>query len=746
MFDMNIFKTWLEAKKSGTHHRQILMIDLPLLHLLPVITYVSEQSENTALMSSDLTINTVTSIPIDRYQEQLGQQVSSLIFDARFGFNLNALYAGAGMIKQAGLLVVLLPRNDTVNQQKGGLRFSYGHQPSTSLFAELFRTQGLHYNAAFINDSSVSLPSSAISHLPLPLPLQKKPELTKGKKSTGFALSQKQSEIHNDVLSNIFGTNENGSSVSVILGPRGRGKSTLLAYIANSMLANPMQKPIIITALHKKQLLAFYDASSVFTGLSNYKFSFADKQHDSDTKNQTASNLRSPMFYSVDEITSRAPRNAVVLIDEIASIAPELVKQITTYFSHCVVTGTSSGYEGSGQGFVQRLLPYLENTHNTNVYTLNQPFRWLTDDPLEALLNCIIAETPCADSSTLLCERTFNAQNDVSYALVEKRDLLADIKLYQQIFNLLSEAHYQTTPNDIVRTLDSSDCKLVVAYEVSLQQKTQLPLLRTSLTNACIVGVAVLFEEGGKILEPLSEDICIGTRRVQGHLSPQSLAMYLFVPEVCQLNYLRINRIAVSRYCQGQGIGTKLLNFCENYAEQKKVNYITVSFGYTPSLFSFWEDNNYTLAKIGHRIDTASGTASVLLLKPITRSEHIDFCYLKLRLILEKEYLIANNARLSDIYGGLFTAIGSLTPSEIEPCESKVYAALRRFVKRELSLEKALPLFYWFTLLNNHAAILNDTKAIFDAIGNYNTKGTHKHIKDELAEYIRRAIEKIIAT
>jgi tRNA(Met) cytidine acetyltransferase len=311
-----------------------------------VLRTIAERFPLSCVMSTELSLDNTINIPLNRYQDHLGRQTPALIFDARNGFMLNALYAGAGMVSHNGIVVILMPAGKGLKLENKNLKFSYGYTPQISYFSKIFESITMASNAARITSSKFSFPSSRI--------ITTTPsDSLLAAKSDEIVLSAEQAritcEITKKVRSRISGAQGKCRSrvknaVTVILGPRGRGKSTLLGNIANSIAKqiSPCSGyiDIAVTSLHKNQLVAFYNTlDSLGT------------KHSSQNVNIT--------YYAPDEIINRSNNHSIVLIDEVASIAPELIKNICTHFDYSILTGTTNGYEGSGKGFIQRLLHFL---------------------------------------------------------------------------------------------------------------------------------------------------------------------------------------------------------------------------------------------------------------------------------------------------------------------------------------------------------------------------------------------------
>lgn len=735
MSNSQALRKWLNAKAIGSHHRQILIIELPLGESLSILDEIYKHYPNINVMANEFThFTATTNIHIHKYQQFLGSETDALIFDASSGVNLNALYAGVGMVKANGIVAVILNSHE-VNSQ-GALKFSYGQQDSYSYFTELFKKRVLQTNGCLISNTLTILPSSHVkSNKNKPLLLLDINE--KRNKKRNFAtktehinMSVAQSDIAKDIINCIGAKPENSTSVSVILGARGRGKSTLLGIIAAKLkhhfIVNQGSTCVATCALHKNQLqnlnLAFGKETDFILGDQHADFS----PHIND-KDDT---LR---FYAPDEIISSAPINSIVLLDEIASLAPELVKKIISHFSHIIVTGTSFGYEGSGNGFVKRLLPFLHSIKNTKVYELNAPFRWLKGDHIEACFNEILSPEIALSAGT---KDDFNANilENVHFRVLNNVELIENRALYNQIFALLTQAHYQTTPNDVVRTLDASDCKIFVTEQTTPKE--------TEKANT-IIAVAIAFEEGGKLLGSLAQDISIGKRRVQGHLSAQALSLHLFSPEICTNSYLRINRIAVVDKHNRKGVASALLHYCEDYALTNNIDYMSVSFGYTQGLYKFWQNNDFRLAKIGQRIDTASGTASLLMIKNISNTGNINYAELSNRNVLDIDYYIEISSGTNHLVNEIKTT-NNFTKEPTIQLDKILQQVLSLYLSKQINFQKFAPgllgiINYWCDKLSTE-----QLKSIQEIFRHLHKKGVHKEAKETLETLLFEILERLI--
>jgi tRNA(Met) cytidine acetyltransferase len=716
MFNLQAVRQWLNEKTVGLHHRQLLIIELPLNDSLSILEEINKCYKHVSVMANEFThFTAATNIHIAKYQKYLGSETNALIFDASSGINLNALYAGIGMVQSNGIVAVILKGQKVFSN--GTLKFSYGQQDSYSYFTELFKNRVLQSNGCIVNSTLSILPSAQISGRSLDSLGANDKHCEKRPNSPNIELSAEQAKIANDVIDRVTAKREVSKCVSIILGARGRGKSTLLGVIAAKLKQyedlQQTRLPLATCALHRNQL---HNANLAFTNESHFISNHLDTSESSQNINKIDDSLA---FYAPDEIISLAPLNSIVLLDEIASLAPELVKKIVNHFSIIIITGTSSGYEGSGSGFVQRLLPFIHNVKSTIVYELKMPFRWLPGDHIESCFGEILsAEVNFSlKKPDNLYPQIFK---DIRFRIVEKKELKENVDLYRQLVALLTQAHYQTTPNDIVRIMDASDCEIFIGENTVTTSKT---------VTTTIIAVAITFIEGGCLLEPIANDISIGKRRVQGHLSAQALSLHLFSPKPCINSYLRINRIAVVSQHSRKGIASALLNYCEEYACKNHIDYMSVSFGFTQGLYRFWSNNDYYLAKIGQRIDTASGAISLLMIKDVSKTGNIKLTELIARNSLDVNYY--SNTRVD-----MFDFVTTLEVSNNLKTDIHVLAMLQTmlslYINKEINFQKFAPAL--LAIINFKSEFFNREQlaSIQEVFKHLHTKGVHKEIKETL--------------
>ncbi|OEF28149.1 GNAT family N-acetyltransferase [Vibrio rumoiensis] len=372
----------------------------------------------------------------------------------------------------------------------------------------------------------------------------------------------------------------------VINANRGRGKTASLGMAAIELMVEK-RCHIIVTAPARKSIEPmFTHIASKFPQLSSSLHWV--KQNKSDWQLSNGSTLS---FMAPDDLLLNRPNADLLLVDEAAALPLSSLQAMVSLYHRCVFSTTIHGYEGCGRGFTLKFMAWLdEHRPGWKQIELTQPIRWNEHDPLELwLFNTFLLD---ADKEVASLSCLVNPE-DVELVSVQKHELLANPNLFHDIFGLLVNAHYQTSPNDLTQVLDDETIDVIQIQ-----------------SQGIMVGCLLLNFEGG-LDDQTIMDIQLGKRRPKGQLAASYLANHLALSEPAQQHSARVMRIAISPSYQGQGIGSKTLHLLKAHLN-KKVDFISVSFGATSDLVNFWGDAFQTVS-LGTKRDTASGCYSVFM-------------------------------------------------------------------------------------------------------------------------------------
>lgn len=488
-------------------------------------------------------------IPFSNAKSLLGNEYPFAIYDMRAEngshFNLEAFAIVAGTIQRGGTLYLCCENWDNIENtlDLDSLRWNEDNAISTPRFWAFFKALVQKYG----------FECRGVCHRP------KKMGDTKGVRRTPLQFNADQQFI----LKNLP---LDPADIHLITAPRGRGKSTLAGKLAEQL---SQQHNVIITARSKAALPSFW------------------QQIESE-------NIQ---FFAPDYLLQAVKNGKNVaktwlFIDEAASLPLPILKALTNAFEKVVMTTTTQNYEGTGRGFELKLPKMLDKAFQH--WTLSQPLRWNENDPLEEFINELLLLGN--RRGELMCSPISNNDKFSGEHIGLPLQNLIDF------YNLLSLAHYKTTPTDLRRLFDGENQKL---FEIRENQQL-------------IAGAWGIFEGG--LDRELTQAIWRGERRPKGNLVAQYLCFQGNFPQACQLRSLRISRIAVAPEMQGKGYGKRLISemILQISVQNPPLDFLSVSFGMNDELLNFWQQCGFQQVAISQNPEASSGLYSAMMIYPVS--------------------------------------------------------------------------------------------------------------------------------
>jgi tRNA(Met) cytidine acetyltransferase len=496
-------------------------------------------------------------------QQWLGTECDLLVVDARHAVDWDLVAASSGCLKAGGLWLFVTEQPDLWRQQpnsaaKRVLPHPLDATTHTGLFKQFWVEQ--------LQDAQwVQLIEERAAVIPVLPEASDQAQAEQPYRTT--EQQQAVAAIHKVVTGH-------RRRPLVLTAHRGRGKSSALG-LAAAQLVQQGKTDILLTG---PSPVAVQTAFSIAAELLNQSYQQGQNQ-------LLNGAIR---FVPIDVLLSEKQQNTVILVDEAAAIPAPQLQQLTDLYSRLVFATTEHGYEGTGRGFQLRFQRYLQqHCPGFQKLHLHQPIRYQANDPLEQLI-----------FKGFLLEQTDSAVTEIQQPQLtsyQVKGLLLQPQKLQQIFSLLSLAHYQTDVMDLWALLDNPALKLY-----TLEQDQQV--------IACAL---ISFE--GELDAELASAVAHGKRRVQGHLLAQSLAFHCLQPQLAEQKMARVQRIVVHPLVQKQGIGSQLLSFVlQDLLGQQYL--IGTSFGATLALAKFWQKAGFSPVKISHQNEQASNEVSVLML------------------------------------------------------------------------------------------------------------------------------------
>ncbi|AVJ56590.1 tRNA cytosine(34) acetyltransferase TmcA [Idiomarina sp. OT37-5b] len=344
----------------------------------------------------------------------------------------------------------------------------------------------------------------------------------------------------------------------LLLADRGRGKShTLGQAVARQLQQHPQQR-LLVTAPRKANAKVLLQSAPA------------------------------AQFVAWDKLLAEQKGDALLVIDEAAGIPLWATQRLCQLYRPWLLATTINGYEGCGKGFAVHFTDWAQQQFAAvRFHRLDTPIRWPAGDPLEHWLEQALLLTPAPPTLTHITSRqTVHASS------------LPDDALHQA-FELLLQAHYQSSPNDLALLLNDPHQFLTLEYQ-----------------DNRVVGVTWSALEG-PLPEPIRDAIVTGKRRPKGNLLPQAIGYFLQQRWALSHKWCRVVRIAVADAYRRQGIASQLLQRVKQWATQQQCQFIGTSFGFSQALGAFWQYNDFHAVRTSTALDRVSA-----------RHQHIMACCL----------------------------------------------------------------------------------------------------------------------
>ncbi len=568
---------------SGQRHWQSAQLE-DLWTPLEKVLSIGSKKDDLSFQALNTTVETLDSKQLIHH---LGQELDGVILDASEGLSANTLGIAAGMVKGGGLFVLLtpeieewrtLPNPDNARFLNSPLSIEQAYPYFIDHLIQQW--QAPHQQVLWLSETEAhsSLKIKAFTQ-------QLVKQVTNVTLPTESLPTLDQQRVIQAIHSVAFGHRKRPLVLSA---DRGRGKSSVLGLAAIQCLLDG-KKEIVLTASRLDQAtMAFEHAIKALVKATETLDIKIEAKQPGLVSFHFQNQLKTFKFIAPDQLVIDPTLADVLMVDEAAHLPTPLLTQLLHRHHRMVFATTLHGYEGSGRGFELRFKKTLNTfTPDWKNLHLKQPIRWAENDPLETAINQALFLTPNQLESKLINElKPFNKEN---LTLQEEsiHDLVEDAKLLHAVFELLVQAHYQTSPNDLQQLLSAPNLKIITA-----KQDDQL------------LGVALCIEEG-KVMPT--------TTRVHGHLVPQLLCKNYASGDFSMLSTWRLMRIAVHPEYQQQGIGKKLLKTVQNIASQARIDYLSSSFGASNELLPFWFNQGFTPLHFGVKRDKASGSHNLVV-------------------------------------------------------------------------------------------------------------------------------------
>lgn len=471
-------------------------------------------------------------------QTLLGREFRHAVFDAQLGFDASAFAALSGTLRAGSWLVLLTPPYSAWESRPDADSLRWSDCPQPVATPHFIQ----HLKRVMARDEQALHWQQS-----QPFSWPRFPARPHWQPATGEPQPE-QAAILRHLLRMPPG-------VAAVTAARGRGKSALAGQFISRMSGTA-----IVTAPSKA-------ATDVLAQFAGEKF----------------------CFLAPDALLAGTETADWLIVDEAAAIPAPQLHRLASRFSRILLTTTVQGYEGTGRGF---LLKFCARFPHLRRFELRQPVRWAQGCPLEQW----VGEALIFDDETF----AHAPQGAIRFSAFTQALWHTGPAQPLAVYQLLSGAHYRTSPLDLRRMMDAPGQHFLGAF-----------------TAERVAGAAWLVEEGG-LSAALSQAVWAGYRRPRGNLVAQSLAAHGGDPLAATLTGRRVSRIAVHPARQREGIGQQLI--AEAYGGASQCDYLSVSFGYTAELWRFWQRCGFVLVRMGNHKEASSGCYTAMALLPISEA------------------------------------------------------------------------------------------------------------------------------
>lgn len=543
-------------------------------------------------------------LPPTRSDELLGETHDCVVLDCHDACRPNALGRAAGAVDGGGLLVLVTPSLERWPEERDGFDETLAVPPfdladvAGNFRRRLVRTLREHRGVAIVDvdtgtivDDGSTEPSPRITDDSVSVPDD--PAFPIAVYDACLTADQRDAVLACESL-------REPETAVVLEADRGRGKSSAAGLAAAALAADGCD--VLVTAPNYRNAAELFDRAAEALeelGVLTSDRRDTDASHELRIERGGRIRFRQP----TDAIEDSAD---VLVVDEAAALPVRVLDSLLSVAPSTCFATTVHGYEGAGRGFDVRFRGTLEDRRTVDTVRLADPIRYGPADPVEVWLfrALLLDARPAVDPLV-----TNGVPAQATYRRLDPAAVADDENRLRETFGLLVNAHYRTEPDDLARLLDAPNTAL-----------------RALTVDDHVVAVALLAREGG-LPESIRQAMYEG-QRVRGNMVPDVLTSQLRDPEAAIPVGLRVMRIATHHAVRSRGFGSLLLSAVESEFDDdgdrspqgdfESVDYLSVGYGATPELLSFWKDNGYGTVHFSTTRNDTSGEHSALMVRPLS--------------------------------------------------------------------------------------------------------------------------------
>ena len=380
----------------------------------------------------------------------------------------------------------------------------------------------------------------------------------------------------------------------VLKANRGRGKSSAIGIalpaLIEKLLNFKKSLRVMLVAPEIKNVQEIFRFAELVWKRMGYKVK--KKERGGDVFELGIQNAVIEYFKPIDAIERYAD---VIVVDEAASIPPNILLQFLERTNRIIYSSTIHGYEGAGRSFSIRFMKRLKSKKLKLIeFEMEEPIRYSKYDPIEKwAFETLLLDAEAPEVKEVEIDKLVYEKFDMNKILQEEEKL-------REFFGILILAHYKNNPNDLAILCDAPN---QIARAMSYNDKI-------------VCSMQLAFE--GNMDKDDCHRLYYESAMLPGNVIPQIMVRHYRKKKYGAYKGLRIVRIAVHPDLFKKGIGSKALENVINEAKEMGMDYVGASFGATIALLRFWMKNGFLPMHMTTSRNEVSAEFSVTVIKPLS--------------------------------------------------------------------------------------------------------------------------------
>lgn len=383
---------------------------------------------------------------------------------------------------------------------------------------------------------------------------------------------------------------------ALVIGPRGRGKSTVVGLVVARLLSKESSR-ILVTGPRPSSTKTIFECVERALAMRGFRF---ERSKSGDGHCRRISLERGHVEYADPRhVLPGGPVPDLLIVEEAAAMNQDLLGKLFRERRVVLVT-TADGYEGSAKSLEKKVV----TKQCFERLSVTVPTRYSRGDPLEKWLSKNVL-------FNMGCGPPWD-HGDCRLFLVNKEKLVRKKGVLRKFFSLFTQGHYKSSPDDLMLCLDNPRVFLVA--------------LRAQDGDPGILCAMQLVVEGG---------VSPGCLR-EGNVVPWTLYDFYGDEVFLKTRGVRISRIAAHPGALRKGLGSLCLSMAFEALSQTRspgqeipgvlfspllegllpvVDYVGASFSLSQGVLLFWLKNGYLPFYIRRGKSRTTGEHSILVLR-----------------------------------------------------------------------------------------------------------------------------------